>query len=63
LIELTKREAALILASIRNWQDELKSIDLYDVFEGYFEDVDPLADEEIEQLCQRIAAALRNAAY
>ena len=57
MLELSKREAALILAAIRNWQEESKSVDLYDYFEGYFEDVDPLEDFEIEALCQRVVAA------
>ena len=56
MIELSKREAALILAAIRNWQEELSSIDLYDLYEGYFEDVDPLSPEEMDGLCGRIAA-------
>ena len=61
MIDLTKREAALILAAIRNWQEELQSVDLYDLYEGYFEDVDPPTDEEIEGLCWRVAAASREA--
>ena len=56
MIDLNKREAALILAAIRNWLEELPSIDLYDLYEGYFEDVDPLSSEEIDALCGRIAA-------
>ena len=60
-IQLTKREAALVLASIRNWQEELKTMDLYDYFEGYFEDVDPLEESEIEDLCARVAAEARQA--
>jgi hypothetical protein len=59
MLELTKREAALILAAIRNWQEDLKITDLYDYYEGYFEDVDPPEDAEIEALCQRVAAASR----
>jgi hypothetical protein len=61
VIDLSKREAALILAAIRNWQEELPSLDLYDVYEGYFEDVDPLSPEEMDALCQRIAAASQSA--
>jgi hypothetical protein len=56
VIQLNKREAALILAAIRNWQEELASLDLYDLYEGYFEDVDPLSQEEMDDLCSRIAA-------
>lgn len=56
MIELSKREAALILAAIRNWQEELPAKDLYDLYEAYFEDVDPLSPEEMDTLCQRVAA-------
>ncbi|MPZ49949.1 MAG: hypothetical protein GEU75_11760 [Dehalococcoidia bacterium] len=58
-LQLTKREAALILASIRNWQEELKTVDLYDYYEGYFEDIDPLEDAQIEDLCARVSAEAR----
>ena len=61
MIELSKREAALILAAIRNWQEELASIELYDLYEGYFEDVDPLTDEQIDALCLRVAAVSADA--
>ena len=57
MLQLSKREAALILAAIRNWQEESRLVDLYDYYEGYFEDVDPLEDAEIEALCRRVVAA------
>jgi hypothetical protein len=57
MLQISKREAALILAAIRNWQEDLRSLDLYDFYEGYFEDVDPLEDSEIEELCRRVALA------
>ena len=59
MLQINKREAALILAAIRNWQENLQFSDLYDYYEGYFEDVDPLEDVAIEALCQRVAAASR----
>ena len=61
MLEISQREAALILAAIRNFQEDLKTIDLYDLYEGYFEDVDPLDEAETEDLCRRIAAASREA--
>jgi hypothetical protein len=59
-IELDNREASIVLAALRNWQDESKTVDLADYFEAYFEDVDPPSDAEIDTICARITdAALR----
>lgn len=59
-IELEHREASIVLAALRNWQEEAKKYDLADYFEAYFEDVDPPSDGEIDTICARITdAALR----
>jgi len=59
-IELTNRDASIVLAALRNWQEESKTYDLADLFEAYFEDVDPPSDAEIDAICARITdAALR----
>jgi len=56
-IDLTKREAALVLAALRNWQEESQSVDLADYFEAYFEGQEPLSSAEIDALCGRVAEA------
>jgi hypothetical protein len=56
-VELSNREAALVLAALRNWQEEAQTTNLEDLFEAYFENEDPLENEQIDALCQRIVAA------
>ena len=56
-VELSPREAALVLAALRNWQEESQTTNLEDLFEAYFENEDPLDNEQIDALCQRIVAA------
>jgi hypothetical protein len=56
-IEIDNREAAIILAALRNWQEESKTVDLADYYEAYFEDVDPPSDQEIDAICARITEA------
>ena len=56
-VELSPREAALVLAALRNWQEESQTTNLEDLFEAYFENEDPLENEQIDTLCQRIVAA------
>jgi hypothetical protein len=59
-IEMDNREASIVVAALRNWQEDAKSYDVADFFEAYFEDVDPPSDAEIEAICARITeAALR----
>ena len=59
-VELTNRDASIVLAALRNWQEESKIVDLADLYEAYFEDVDPPSDAEIDAICIRITeAALR----
>jgi hypothetical protein len=56
-LTLSKREASLVLAALRNWQEESRTVDLADYFEAYFEEHEPLASDEIDTLCARIAEA------
>src|SRR5436190_447398 len=56
-VEMSNREAALVLAALRNWQEEAQTTNLEDLFEAYFENEDPLEHEQIDALCQRIVAA------
>jgi len=56
-VEMSNREAALVLAALRNWQEEAQSTNLEDLFEAYFENEDPLESDQIDALCQRIVAA------
>ena len=56
-VELSNREAALVLAALRNWQEEAQTTNLEDLFEAYFENEDPLENEQIDALCRRIVAA------
>jgi hypothetical protein len=56
-VEMSNREAALVLAALRNWQEESQTTNLEDLFEAYFENEDPLEHAEIDALCQRIVAA------
>jgi hypothetical protein len=54
-LTLSKREASLVLAALRNWQEESQTVDLADFYEAYFEEHEPLTSEEIDGLCSRIA--------
>ena len=54
LVELSDREIALVLAALRNWQMDELNEDLVDTFSGHFVDHEPLSDEEIDDLCERI---------
>jgi predicted transcriptional regulator len=53
-VELSDREIAIILASLRNWQIDALNEDLAEAFAGHFEDHEPLTDDEIDELCERI---------
>jgi len=53
-IELSDREIATLLASLRNWQIDALNEDLAEAFAGHFEDHEPLSDDEIDELCERI---------
>jgi hypothetical protein len=56
-VEMSNREAALVIAALRNWQDEAKTTDLEDLFEAYFENEGGYEDTEIDALCSRISKA------
>jgi hypothetical protein len=53
-MELTNKETATVLAALRYWQDETRDYpELMDDFD-HFEDIEPLTDQEINDLCERI---------
>ena len=53
-VELSAREIAQLLAALRNWQTDSLNEDLADAFAGHFAEHGPLADDEIEALCERL---------
>ena len=53
-LELTEREIAQVLAALRNWQVDALNEDMVEEFAGHFEDHEPLTDDEIESLCERL---------
>ena len=53
-IELSDRDIAQLLAALRNWQTDSLNEDLADAFSGHFEDHEPLTDDEIDELCERL---------
>lgn len=53
-VELSPRDVAQLLAALRNWQTDSLNEDLADAFAGHFEDHEPLTDDEIDDLCQRL---------
>ena len=55
-VEVSKREAALVLAALLNWQEESATTDLSDYYEAYFEEHGPLESAEIDAVCGRIGA-------
>ena len=67
-IDLTDREIAQIIASLRNWQIDSLNEDLDEAFAGHLEDHAPMSDEEIDALCERLnfagdAPVVTGAAY
>ena len=53
-IELSDRDIAQLLAALRNWQTDSLNEDLAEAFAGHFEDHEPLSDDEIDELCERL---------
>ena len=53
-IELSEREVAQVLAALRNWQLDALNEDLVEAFAGHFEEHEPLTDDEIDGLCERL---------
>ncbi len=47
----------MVLAALRNWQEESESVDLADHYEAYFEDQEPPTSVEIDVICARITEA------
>ena len=66
-VELSERDVAQLLAALRNWQTDSLNEDVAYIFEGHFEDHEPLNDEEIDGLCERLNFAggqvIKGAAY
>ena len=66
-IELSDREAAQLMAALRNWQIDAINEDMVEEFAGHFEDHAPLSDDEIDALCERLNFAegqvVKGAAY
>ena len=66
-IELDEREVAQLLAALRNWQIDALNEDMVEEFAGHFEDHEPLDDDEIDSLCERLNFAgeqvVKGAAY
>ena len=66
-VELSDRDVAQILAALRNWQVDGLNEDLAEAFAGHFEDHEPLTDDEIDALCERLnfgdAQVVKGAAY
>ena len=67
-VELSDREVAQLLAALRNWQTDALNEDLVEAFAGHFEEHEPLTDEEIDDLCERLNFAepeglVKGAAY
>jgi len=66
-VELSERDVAQLLAALRNWQTDSLNEDLADAFAGHFEDHEPLSDDEIDALCERLNFAgeqvVKGAAY
>ena len=68
IIELTDREAAQVLAALRNWQTDATNEDVAYIFSSHFEDHEPLTDQELDALCTRLNFAgegqvVKGAAY
>jgi hypothetical protein len=53
-VELSDRELALVLAALRNWQMDALNEDLVDTFRDHFFEQEPLSDDEVDELCQRL---------
>ncbi|HLF79729.1 MAG TPA: hypothetical protein VJB57_19785 [Dehalococcoidia bacterium] len=66
-VELSTRETAQLLAALRNWQIDTLNEDLVEAYAGHFEDHEPLSDDEIDELCERLNFAgdqvVKGAAY
>ena len=66
-VQLSDRDLAQLLAALRNWQTDSLNEDLVEAFAGHFEDHEPLSDDEIDVLCERLnfsgGQVVRGAAY
>jgi predicted transcriptional regulator len=53
-MESSDRDIAQLLAALRNWQTDALNEDLAEAFSGHFEEHEPMTDDEIEDLCERL---------
>jgi hypothetical protein len=53
-IDLGDREIVQVLAALRNWQIDTLNEDLNSDYAQHFGGLEPLTDEEIEDLCERL---------
>jgi len=67
VVQLSDRDLAQLLAALRNWQIDALNEDLADAFVDHFEEHEPLTDDEIDALCERLNFAdgqvVKGAAY
>jgi hypothetical protein len=60
-------DLAQLLAALRNWQVDGLNEDLAEAFAGHFEEHEPLSDDEVDWLCERLYVAgeqvVKGAAY
>ncbi len=50
-------EKATVLAALRYWQKYVDPDEVPEDFEGFFRDFEPLTDDEIDELCERLNCA------
>lgn len=53
-MKLTDKELATVLAALRYWQDDLEENNGHPAILEYFEEVDPLSVDEIDELCEKL---------
>lgn len=51
MYQLSDRKIATILAALRHWQATVND-DERNAFPHFYEDIEPLSDEEIDALCE-----------
>jgi len=54
MIKLNKRETATVLAALRYFQRQPRNVVRGSLIQLHFDDVEPLSDEQIDSLCERI---------
>lgn len=56
-MKLDERELATVLAALRHWQREITTKQRVESYPEHFAEVTPLADEEIDGLCEALNTA------